>query len=92
MTTKTQIQNHMECLGYEVLTQDDKPNSIMCSKEIAPMLLISWNDSYIGFYAQYEINSIAKSNETNFLIFINKLNSKASSTSYFLTETKEIAF
>ena len=92
MNTKIQIQNHMECLGYEVLTQDDKPNSIMCAKEIAPLLLLSWTDSYIMFYAQYEINSIAKSNEANFMSFINKLNSKASSTRYFITETKEIAF
>ena len=92
MTTKTQIQNHLEYLDYEVITQDDNLGELICSKEGAPPLLIACTDSCIWFYASYRINSIAKSNKDNFLIYINNLNSKSFSTNYFLTENEEIAF
>ena len=93
MITKEQIKLQMECFGYEVLIDEEKPNSVMCHKVGAPMLLINWEENFINFYAQYSINSIAKSNKPGFLSYVNRMNGSSTSASLFLTKDNEnIAF
>lgn len=92
MSTITQIENHLECLGYTVLAKDDKINSVMFQKDGSPLLMVGFQDQQIFFYARYEINSIARSDKSGFLSYINLLNSKSILTSYFLTDSDEIGF
>ena len=85
MNTKIQIKTHMEYLGYEV-TPGENDDVLFCEKPGFTDLMVSWNDKRINIYAHYKINSIAKCNSDKVLRYINDLNSKSNTVTFWVED------
>ena len=86
MNTKTQIKTHMEYLGYEIKPNENNDDILFCAKPGYTRLMVRWNDVRINIYAHYEINRIAKCNSDKVLRYINDLNMKSNTVTFWVED------
>ena len=86
MNKKNQITTHFEYLGYEVNPSENEDHILFCVKPSYTGLIVDLNDIRINFYSNYEINRIGKCNPDKVLRYVNDLNTKSSTTTFYVKD------
>ena len=85
MNSKAQITTYIEYFGCKVKSSDNAA-AVFCLKPGSAVLIVRWNDVRINIYSHYEINRIAKHNPDKVLKYINDLNSKSNTVTFWVED------
>ena len=86
MKNTNQINTHMEYLGYIVTRNEEDENILYCSKPGYTPFMVMVDDARVWFYADYEVNTIAKCNKDKVFRYINDLNSNSNAVTFFIND------
>ena len=92
MTNQEQIINHLEYLGYSMEISNVNNDWIMGTKSGYPFIMVKVSDDGIRVSSYYNTNQNVKSEDRQFLEYLNELNSKSGICTFYTNEDLELNF